>query len=147
MWLLYEAPDTKFENLASRFMDIRKRVNELPTDMARLAFRFSLWGEGGRLPLPAPRSGRRAAPAQRSPSRSRAAPLPPRQGKMAYFVAIPTTSGTGSEVTPFSVITDEVTHQKCAPCPLRTLRGRVRPQCRRRRTASRSPGARLPARC
>jgi len=66
MWLLYEAPDTKFENLASRFMDIRKRVNELPTDM----------------------------------------------GKMAYFVAIPTTSGTGSEVTPFSVITDEVTHQK-----------------------------------
>eukprot|EP00197_Chlamydomonas_leiostraca_P002835 CAMPEP_0202857496 /NCGR_PEP_ID=MMETSP1391-20130828/415_1 /ASSEMBLY_ACC=CAM_ASM_000867 /TAXON_ID=1034604 /ORGANISM="Chlamydomonas leiostraca, Strain SAG 11-49" /LENGTH=32 /DNA_ID= /DNA_START= /DNA_END= /DNA_ORIENTATION= len=26
MWLMYEAPDTKFEGLAMRFMDIRKRV-------------------------------------------------------------------------------------------------------------------------
>ncbi len=62
MWLMYEYPDTDFEGLATRFMDIRKRVYEL-------------------------------------------APL----GAKAMMVAIPTTSGTGSEVTPFAVVTDDRT--------------------------------------
>ncbi|MFG6095832.1 bifunctional acetaldehyde-CoA/alcohol dehydrogenase [Leptothoe sp. ISB3NOV94-8A] len=60
MWLMYEHPEVKFEGLAMRFMDIRKRVYELP-------------------------------------------PL----GEKAVLVAIPTTSGTGSEVTPFAVVTDD----------------------------------------
>ena len=60
MWLMYEHPDVEFDGLAMRFMDIRKRVYELP-------------------------------------------PL----GKKAILVAIPTTSGTGSEVTPFAVVTDD----------------------------------------
>ena len=62
IWLLYEHPEIQFEGLAMRFMDIRKRVYDLP-------------------------------------------PL----GEKALMVAIPTTSGTGSEVTPFAVVTDEKT--------------------------------------
>lgn len=65
MWLMYENPEVKFEDVASRFMDIRKRVVKLK-------------------------------------------PL----GEKALLVAVPTTSGTGSEVTPFAVITDEETSQK-----------------------------------
>ena len=60
MWLMYEHPEVEFESLAVRFMDIRKRVYELPA-----------------------------------------------LGEKAILVAIPTTSGTGSEVTPFAVVTDE----------------------------------------
>jgi acetaldehyde dehydrogenase/alcohol dehydrogenase len=65
MWLLYESPDTQFEGLSQRFMDIRKCVYDLPT-----------------------------------------------LGQKAQMICIPTTSGTGSEVTPFSVITDEASGMK-----------------------------------
>lgn len=65
MWTMYEHPEVDFQDLAMRFMDIRKRVYTFP-----------------------------------------------HMGDKAYFIAIPTTAGTGSEVTPFAVITDETTGTK-----------------------------------
>ena len=65
MWLMYESPETKFEDLAMRFMDIKKRICTFPE-----------------------------------------------LGKKAKMVCIPTTSGTGSEVTPFAVVTDDATGAK-----------------------------------
>ncbi|NLD45585.1 MAG: bifunctional acetaldehyde-CoA/alcohol dehydrogenase, partial [Clostridiaceae bacterium] len=61
MRLFYEYPQTEFEMLRLKFMDIRKRAVKFP-DL----------------------------------------------GKKSVFVAIPTTSGTGSEITAFAVITDKI---------------------------------------
>ena len=65
MWVLYEHPEADFQDMAMRFVDIRKRVYGFP-----------------------------------------------KMGEKAYFVAVPTSAGTGSEVTPFAVITDEVSGVK-----------------------------------
>jgi hypothetical protein len=117
MWLLYEQPDTKFDGVAMRFMDIRKRVYELPklgakAEMVRrlvgcaclcegeLNIRHGwLLGEGWWC-----RIWQMTLTNQCEPPR----PTSPPQ------VCIPTTSGTGSEVTPFSVVTDEV--RRAAGC-------------------------------
>ncbi|GAA4495442.1 bifunctional acetaldehyde-CoA/alcohol dehydrogenase [Pseudaeromonas paramecii] len=65
MWVMYEHPNTAFEDLAMRFMDIRKRIYKFP-----------------------------------------------KMGQKAELVCITTTSGTGSEVTPFAVVTDDATGVK-----------------------------------
>ena len=65
MWVMYEHPETHFEELALRFMDIRKRIYAFP-----------------------------------------------KMGGKAKLIAVTTTSGTGSEVTPFAVVTDDATGQK-----------------------------------
>jgi acetaldehyde dehydrogenase/alcohol dehydrogenase len=64
-WVMYEHPEVDFEDLALRFMDIRKRIYKFP-----------------------------------------------QMGIKAKMIAIPTTSGTGSEVTPFAVVTDDATGKK-----------------------------------
>lgn len=65
IWVMYEHPEVHFEDLALRFMDIRKRIYKFP-----------------------------------------------KLGLKAELVAIPTTSGTGSEATPFAVVTDDSTGMK-----------------------------------
>ncbi len=67
VWLLYEQDQTQFNDVALRFMDIRKRICKIK-----------------------------------------------QLGEKAIFVAIPTTSGTGSEVTPFTIITENNSHIKYA---------------------------------
>ena len=64
MWVLYEHPEADFQDMAMRFVDIRKRVYTFP-----------------------------------------------KMGEKAYFVAIPTTAGTGSETTIAAVVTGANHHK------------------------------------
>jgi acetaldehyde dehydrogenase/alcohol dehydrogenase len=65
MWIMYEHPEEDFLDMATQFIDIRKRIRFLP-----------------------------------------------KMGKKAKLVCIPTTAGTGSECTPFTIISDANTGMK-----------------------------------
>ena len=65
MWIMYENPDEAFLDMATIFLDIRKRIRFFP-----------------------------------------------QMGKKAKLVCIPTTAGTGSECTPFTIISDNNTGMK-----------------------------------
>lgn len=65
MWIMYEHPDEAFLDMATTFLDIRKRIRFFP-----------------------------------------------QMGKKAKLVCIPTTAGTGSECTPFTIISDANTGMK-----------------------------------
>lgn len=65
MWIMYENPEEKFLDMATQFIDIRKRIRFFP-----------------------------------------------QMGKKAKLVCVPTTAGTGSEMTPFTIISDANTGMK-----------------------------------
>ena len=65
MWIMYENPEEGFLDMATTFLDIRKRIRFFP-----------------------------------------------QMGKKAKLVCIPTTAGTGSEMTPFTIISDANTGMK-----------------------------------
>lgn len=65
MWVIYEHPEVRFEDLAMKFMDIRKKIYTFP-----------------------------------------------KLGQKAMLIAVTTSAGTGAEVSPFAVITDDETGNK-----------------------------------